>query len=138
MRWINETTNLLAASGLDVSSLLALLTPIVIVPLGVITFYLRALREQQSSGAADLTRRIESNEQALQRLGARLGDLQGDFATKEDWLRECMLARRDIARLSEALTRTQTEMELLLKRRTGVAAPDLGALTESPPYEGTD
>ena len=31
----------------DVATLLGVLTPLIVVPLGIITFYLRALREQQ-------------------------------------------------------------------------------------------
>ncbi|MEE9296609.1 MAG: hypothetical protein V3W34_16820, partial [Phycisphaerae bacterium] len=74
------TTMALAFSPLDTPALLAILTPILIVPLGVITFCLRALRDQQSSIRSDLTRRIEGNEGDLHRLNERVGSFERDFA----------------------------------------------------------
>ncbi len=40
--------------------LLTVLTPLVAVPLTMITFYLRSLREQQSERQASLSRRLDS------------------------------------------------------------------------------
>lgn len=89
----------------EAGSVLAILTPLVAVPLGVITFSLRALRDQQFHGKRELTRRIEHAESSLRRLDGRVAANERDYATKEDWLRESMLARQNIERLSESFAR---------------------------------
>ncbi len=105
---MNRTVPILVAiSGLDAASLLAVLTPVVVVPMAVITFYLRALRDHLTAGRGDLTRRIEHLEAGLRRLESALADLGRDHVTKEDWLRESMLARSNIERLTTTLVRME-------------------------------
>jgi hypothetical protein len=89
-------------------TLLTILTPLVAVPLTVITFYLRSLREHQVSRHADLARRVEAAESNLSELRRMLAEFERDYTTKEEWLRECMLARRSLEHLNEAAVRTDT------------------------------
>ncbi len=135
---LTVTTTALAFSPLDTPALLAILTPILIVPLGVITFCLRALRDQQSSIRSDLTRRIEGNEGELHRLTERVASFERDFATKEDWLRESMLARHNIERLSAAMARMETEANVLSRQHRQGASVTQRSQDRWMPYEGTD
>ena len=90
--------------------LLAVLTPLVVVPLTVITFYLRALRDHQISRHAELVRRMESVEASAGDIRKTLSELERDYTTKEEWLRECMYARRALGQLSEAAVRMETTL----------------------------
>lgn len=95
-------------------TLLTILTPLVAIPLTVITFYLRSLREHQVSWHADLVRRVESVEASTVALRNTIAELERDFTTKEEWLRECMLARRTLEQLSEATVRIETTVQGIL------------------------
>ncbi len=95
-------------------ALLTILTPLVAIPLTVITFYLRSLREHQVSWHRDLVRRVESVEASTLALRTTIGELERDFTTKEEWLRECMAARRTLEKLSETTVRIETTMQGLL------------------------
>ena len=100
-------------------TLLTILTPLVAVPLTVITFYLRSLREHQVSWHADLIRRVESIERSIAELRRVLGDFERDYATKEEWLRECTIARGTLERLKESTVRMETRLQ------SGCASPAL-------------
>jgi hypothetical protein len=99
--------------------LLAVLTPLVAVPLTVITFYLRSLREHQVTWQGDMLRRIEANETVTHGLRARLSEFERDYASKEEWLRESIGAKHQLERVKEAVIRMQTLIE--------VDPPDVGA-----------
>ncbi len=102
----------LAATWLEsAGTLLTILTPLVAVPLTVITFYLRSLREHQLSWHADLIRRVESIEMSIAELRRALADFERDYATKEEWLRECTIARGTLERLKESTVRIETRLE---------------------------
>ncbi|MCH8145924.1 MAG: hypothetical protein IIA55_14520 [Gemmatimonadetes bacterium] len=104
--------------------LLTVLTPLVAVPLTVITFYLRSLREHQVSWHADLVRRVESVEASVVTVREAVAEFERDYTTKEEWLRECMMARRTLEQLSETTVRIETTMQgLLTSERT---RPDAG------------
>ncbi len=90
---------------------LTVLTPLVAVPLTVITFYLRAIREHQLSWHAEWTRRLERVEGATGELRKALADLERDYATKEEWLRECLHSRRRLEQLTEATVRLEALLE---------------------------
>ena len=112
--------------------LLTILTPLVAVPLTVITFYLRSLREHQVSWHADLVRRMESA--AAVDLRKMLTEFERDYTTKEEWLREGMMARRTLEQLRETTVRIETTMQSVFPGphsppaaelgQTGVVAPD--------------
>jgi len=89
----------------SVGPLVAVLAPLAAVPLTLITFYLRSIHEQQVAGHAQLVQRLERAESALAELRKTLGDMERDFATKEEWLRECMHNRRIVERLTESVVR---------------------------------
>ncbi len=88
--------------------LLTVLTPLVAVPLTVITFYLRSLRDHQELWHAELARRLESVEASTLDLRKTLAEFERYYTTKEEWLRECMHARRTLEQLIETTTRIET------------------------------
>ena len=90
---------------------LTILTPLVAVPLTVITFYLRSLREHQVSWHADLIRRVESLELSSTELRRALADVERDYTSKEEWLRECTIARGTFEQLKESTVRMETRMQ---------------------------
>jgi hypothetical protein len=104
--------SMILASFVESSSVfLAILTPLVAVPLTVITFYLRSLREHQLSRHADLAHRFDLAEAAVAELRKTLVEFERDYTTKEEWLRECMLARRTLEQLSETTVRIETTVK---------------------------
>lgn len=90
---------------------LAVLTPLVAVPLTVLSFYLRALRDGQMKGQADTERRFAGVDTAIVQLRQSVADVVRDYATKEEWLRECMHARRKIEQLTETAVRLETALD---------------------------
>ncbi|MCH7671345.1 MAG: hypothetical protein IIB72_04185 [Proteobacteria bacterium] len=103
-----------------VGALLAVITPLVAVPLTVITFYLRSLREHQLTWHAELVRRIEACESFGDDLRKGLAGLELDYATKEEWLRECMHTRRIVEQLTEATIRIETTLRTVLGSGKGL------------------
>lgn len=102
------------------------LSPLVGVPLVMITLYLRAIREHQTHAMAGVSHRIETIEVAIRDLLRATADLDREFATKEEWVRESMLARQGLERLTEMVTRIQTELE-----NGQSLAAELGRMTAS-------
>ena len=88
-----------------VGPLLAVLAPLVGVPLALITFYLRSLREQQVTWHAELSRRLSALESASAELRRHVDEFERDYTTKEEWLRESMHARRVLEQLTERTVR---------------------------------
>ena len=108
-------------SYLESSSLiLSVVAPLVAVPLTMITFYLRALREHQISRHTDLARKVNALETATVTLRQAIADFQRDYTTKEEWLRECIMARNTLQKISEKTTR----IEATLQPKRTPAAPD--------------
>ena len=91
--------------------LVGVLSPLVGMPLGVITLYLRAIREHQTIGMAEMTRRIETMERAITDLLRSTAAFEREYTTKEEWVRESMLTRERLERLTESATRIETELE---------------------------
>ena len=79
--------------------LVAVLGPLVGVPLTVIALYLKGLRDQQTGRLAELSRQVEALAADQRNLAAETARMHRDFATKEEWLREAMWARDRIERL---------------------------------------
>jgi hypothetical protein len=92
---------MIAWSWETLQMLTAALAPLVAVPLGVITFYLRSLYENQVNRHTELVRRFELVERAAGDLAKTVSSFALDYTTKEEWLRECMYARGRIERLTE-------------------------------------
>ncbi len=99
--------------------LLSIVMPLVAVLLTVITFYLRWLREHQVSRHAQLVRQVETIEVAMTDLRKALSEVERDFTSKEEWLRECMHARRTLEQLTEATVRIETSMRSCLSTASG-------------------
>lgn len=91
--------------------LVGVLSPLVGVPLGMITLYLRAIREHQTATMAEMARRIETLERAINDLLRATADFEREYATKEEWVRESMLARQRLERLTEMAGRIEAELE---------------------------
>jgi hypothetical protein len=96
---------------LSVAALLAVLTPLAGVPLTAILFYLRGLREQYAGRAAELLSRVDRLEGLTDTLIQRITDVERNCATREEWIRESMLARRERGRLIEGLVRLQARVQ---------------------------
>lgn len=96
-------------------ALLGVLTPLVAVPLTVITFYLKSLREHQVSRHTELSRRVEGLEQRSAELRTLIREFERDFTTKEEWLRECMQARRMLEQVTGTTVRIEATMQTLLR-----------------------
>ena len=104
---------------------LTVLTPLVAVPLTVITFYLRSIREHQTSWHAQCLRRLESAEASTTELRRTVSEFERDYATKEEWLRECMYARRKLEQLGETVVRMETTVTGIIPLlRSGVESKD--------------
>jgi chromosome segregation ATPase len=82
----------------------------VAVPLTMITFYLRSLREQQSERQASLSHRLDSLEAHTDDLRSRMIEFERGYATKEEWLRELISARGQLDRLKEQTIRLEAAM----------------------------
>ncbi len=119
--------SILASAWETIGTLLTVLTPLVAVPLTMITFYLRSLREHQVSWHVELVRRIESVEVAAVELRKTLGEFERDYTTKEEWLRESMHARRMLEQLTEMTVRLDTTL------RTGTTSARTGLHAGSKP-----
>ena len=91
-------------------TLLAVLTPLVAVPLTVITFYLRSLREHQVTWHSELVRRFETVEASVTDVRKIVAEFERDYTSKEEWLRECMHARRTLEQLKETSVRLDATM----------------------------
>lgn len=113
-----------------VGALLTVLAPLLGVPLTVMIFYLRGLKEQLRGTQAELLQRMETLEHATQELRREGRAAERDFATKEEWLREVLHTRRQLERLAGDVLRVQ----LILEGRTPLpAAPAASARTPEPP-----
>ncbi len=94
-----------------ISMLIGILSPLIGVPLVVITFYLKAIREHQTIGMAEVTHRIDAMEASVRDLLRATAEFEREYATKEEWIRESMLARQQLERLTEMVSRIQAELE---------------------------
>ena len=87
------------------------LSPLVGVPLVLITLYLRTIRDHQDHAMSIICRRIEVIESSIRDVLKSTADFDREYATKEEWVRESMLARQNLDRLTNMVTRIQTELE---------------------------
>lgn len=99
--------NFWEASG----TILVVIAPLVAIPLTVITFYLRSLREHQITWHTQLIRRFETIERSTSQLRETVVQFERDYTTKEEWLRECMLARQTLENLSKTAVKLETSMD---------------------------
>ena len=95
-------------------TILGVIAPLVAVPLTIITFYLRSLRDHQLSWHGEFIRRVENVEASIANLRKILCEYERDYTTKEEWLREYMHARRSLEQVTETTVRIETTMQMLL------------------------
>ncbi len=95
----------------SIGTMLAVLTPIIGVPLAAITFYLRSLREHLVRGQEQLVRRVEAIERATIDIRRTAAEIERDYTSKDEWLRECMHTRRLLERLIEVTVRLDATMQ---------------------------
>ncbi|MFO0972757.1 MAG: hypothetical protein U1A27_04860 [Phycisphaerae bacterium] len=93
--------------GAIVATVSALVGPLVV----VVLFYVRGVRDDQRVGQEELSRRAERLEAEQGRVAAAVEGVQQAYTTKDEWLRETMLARQQLERLGEQLARMQADME---------------------------
>ncbi len=93
------------------SVLVAIVAPLVGVPLTVVMFYLRTIRDHQATRYDDTLRRIDAVECSIRDLTTTICDFERDYTTKEEWLRESLHARQQLERLTEMTARVQAELE---------------------------
>ncbi len=101
----------LVAAWNDMGGLLVVVAPLVGVPLTVITFYLRALREYQAGKLTELDQRVDRLDTLADALNRRINEVERDYTTKEDWIRESMWARSERQWLSETVARLDVESQ---------------------------
>ena len=94
-----------------IASVAVVLAPLVGVPLGMITLYLRTIRDQQTSKHYEMLQRIECLENSIRGLSQMVNTFERDYTTKEEWLRESMHARRQLERLTEMVGKLQVSVE---------------------------
>ena len=113
-------------SGLSSSDVwLGIVASLLAVPVTFITLYLRSLREHQLTKHREVEHRLERLEEALPRQTVMIADMERDFATKEEWLRETMHTRHRLEKMIEAVVRIETT--LFDRQTAGVA----GSLNKS-------
>ena len=91
--------------------LVGVLSPLVGVPLVMITFYLRTIRDHQTHTMAEIGRRIDTIEASIRGLLKRTATFDREYTTKEEWVRESMLARQRLEHLTELVTRIEAELD---------------------------
>lgn len=77
-------------------SVSSVVTPVAAALMSVIVFYLRSMREHQLQQHAEALRRVDLLEQEVRRLARTTREIERTYATKEEWLRESMSARRRV------------------------------------------
>src|SRR5262245_27886563 len=80
-------------------------------PLGVVVFYIRAIRDDQRATHAELRDQVGRLDADVQRLERAVGEVQRVYTTKDEWIRESMRARQQLERLSEVLARLGADVE---------------------------
>ena len=111
---------MLLATFIDSSgALLTVVTPLITVPLTAMIFFVRSLRDQQRTSQSALAGRIDSVEEAVDHVRRTTFEFYRDFAGKEEWLRECMIARRSLEQLSATTVRLETHLQIVLARQNG-------------------
>jgi len=103
-----------AMAALDwqlIATVLAGISTLAGVPLTIVVFYLRAIREDQRTTLAGLAHRVTIVEADRRRTDRTINEIERSYTTRAEWVRENMLARKQLARLTELLARVEAELE---------------------------
>ena len=95
----------------QIGVLVGVMSSMVGVPLVAITLYLKAIREHQTLIMTEVTHRIGLMENSVRDLLRLTASFEREYAMKEEWVRESMLARQRLEKLTEIVTRIETELE---------------------------
>jgi hypothetical protein len=93
----------------SVTSLVAVLAPLVAAPMGLVVLYLKAVHDGLTQRSHELSRQLERCSERLMRLGDELSAVQRNYTTKEEWLRESLLTRQTLEQIRQTLVRLQRE-----------------------------
>lgn len=88
-------------------TLVVVLPPLVAVPLTIITFYLRSLREHQLARHGELVRQVEALADSVSSLRERHREFERDYTTKEEWVRETTQLRHRVEIVGDAIARIE-------------------------------
>lgn len=102
----------------QVGVMVGVFSPLVGVPLTMVVLFLRGIRETQLAALNEIGRRIDRMEARLEELARFVSDVEREYTTKEEWLRESMLARQRLDRLGEAMARAEAEATMTSRRAT--------------------
>ncbi len=91
--------------------LIGALTPLVGIPLTMITLYLKAIRQAQEQQQVSGGQRMTIIEEDVRRVGERLDEVERSYTTKEEWLRESLHARRQLERLTEMMAEVRSQLD---------------------------
>ncbi len=94
-----------------ITTLLAAAGTVLGVPLTAILFYLKVIRDDQRHFQTGFLRRISKIEAECDRIELALEKVERRYTPRDEWLRETLLARNQLGRLTEILARVQAEME---------------------------
>ena len=94
-----------------VGVLIGTLTPLVGVPLTMITLYLRAIREAQANQEIISAQRMGVIEADVRRVDERLDEVERTYTTKEEWLRESLHSRQQLERLVELMAEVRSQLD---------------------------
>ncbi len=116
-----------------VSMIGSVVTPVLGVPLTMITLYLKNLRSVQLERYEELLNRFMQLEDTNRELSQGIRQFEREYTTKAEWLRESIHARTQLQRLTEMVTRIEVELGngRSLVQELSQAARALARLTES-------
>jgi hypothetical protein len=93
------------------AAIIGTVVPLLGVPLAVMTLYLKSIRDYQADRCEGIEVRVSHLDSGFHEVSRRIGEFERDFATKEEWLRESMHARKQLEKLTELVTRIQVGVE---------------------------
>lgn len=93
------------------AGIVALVTSIVGLPLGVLVFFIRYTRRGEAECLTQAHRRLDQVESGLRRLWEETANVRRDGVTKEEWVRESMWTRNRMESMNQALVRLEMYSE---------------------------
>lgn len=92
-------------------TLIAAMATMLGIPLTAMVLYLKSIRSDQRVIHGSLARRVDDLEDEYRRIRDAVDRIEVAYTPREEWLRETMLARRQLERLTEMMARLQAEGE---------------------------
>lgn len=94
-----------------IGTLLGAAAAIIGVPLSAMVLYLKAIREDQRAFQTQMLQRAAKIEADCDRVDQELDRVRARYTTRDEWMRESMVVRSQLARLTELMARLQAELE---------------------------